>query len=111
MRIDGDSVDDHTHSPATDNHTHPSPISGFTDDDACTMSPQELAVLQTSFNALQEKFVGLMREKADLLDKIQEHEVTILKLSSETETIGMWAIVGQFTKSKGGLYWCHRGCI
>ena len=66
---------DHTHS--LPGHTHP-------------MSPGQLVQLQTSFDALQHKFVSLMREKADLLDKVQEHEVVITKLASETETIGKW---------------------
>ena len=52
------------------------------------VSPELLAALQGSFNALQQKFVTLMAEKAELLDRLQEHEHTILKLSGETETIG-----------------------
>ena len=70
---------DHSHSSPAD-HAHP-------------LSGRELAELQNSFAALQQRFVTLMREKADLLDKIQEHEVVILKLSSETETIGMYTLV------------------
>ena len=58
-------------------HTHSPPLSA-----------EELEVLQNSFNALQGRFVVVMREKADLLDKIQEQEVVIAKLASETEAIG-----------------------
>ena len=43
---------------------------------ALSLSAGQLVELQTSFEALQLKFVELMREKADLLDKI------------ETETMG-----------------------
>ena len=47
-----------------------------------------------------------MREKADLLDKIQEHEVVILRLSSETETIGKCMVAasshGSFKGGEGG---------
>ena len=57
-------------------------------DHAHPLSPQQLSEMQSSFAALQVKFVSLMREKADLLDRIQEHELVIGKLSSETETIG-----------------------
>ena len=52
------------------------------------LSPEKLTEFQTSFNALQQKFVVLMREKADLLEKIEEHELVILKLASEMETVG-----------------------
>ena len=52
------------------------------------LSAEELAILQSCFNALKEKFVVLMREKADLLEKIQEDEMIITKLESETEAIG-----------------------
>lgn len=68
------------------------------DDHAHLLSAGQLVQLQTSFDALQHKFVALMREKADLLDKIQEHEVVILKLASETETIGVCVGMGM-----GGL--------
>ncbi len=57
-------------------------------DNTHTLSPDKLAEFQTSFNALQQKFVVLMREKADLLEKIEEHELVILKLASEMETVG-----------------------
>ena len=63
-------------------------MEGPTHHHAPHMSPHELDVLQSSFNALQQKFVILMKEKADLLEKIQEHEMVILKLASETDTIG-----------------------
>lgn len=62
------------------------------------LSPQQLAEFQTSFNALQQKFVVLMREKADLLEKIEEHEVVIMKLASETDTAG--EVTGNFQLKK-----------
>lgn len=53
------------------------------------LSPLEVLTLETSFNALKDKFVMTMREKADLLDRIQEDEVIISKLSSKVETSGL----------------------
>ncbi len=53
------------------------------------MSADELSLLQHNFNALQGKFVRLVTEKADLLEKLQENEHLIVELSYETETIGM----------------------
>ncbi len=53
------------------------------------MSADELSHLQHNFNALQAKFVHLVTEKADLLEKLQENEHLIVNLSYETETIGV----------------------
>ncbi len=53
------------------------------------MSADELSHLLHNFNALQGKFVRLVTEKADLLEKLQENEHLIVELSYETETIGM----------------------
>lgn len=57
--------------------------------DIHNMSQDELTTLQNNFNALQQRFVALMAEKADLLDQFQEQEHTVTQLASETETIGM----------------------
>ena len=57
--------------------------------DVHNMSVDELTMLQTNFNALQQKFVNLMKEKVELLDKLQENDHLIVQLSYETETIGM----------------------
>lgn len=56
--------------------------------DLHNMSAGDLAVIQTNFNALQQKFVNLMEEKVQLLDKLQENDHLIVQLSHETETIG-----------------------
>lgn len=52
------------------------------------MSQDELTSLQNNFNALQQRFVSLMAEKAELVEQFQEQEHTITQLASETETIG-----------------------
>lgn len=57
--------------------------------DVHNMSADELTMLQTNFNALQQKFINLMKEKVDLLDKLQENDHLIVQLSHETETIGI----------------------
>lgn len=56
--------------------------------DVHNMSADELSLLQHNFSALQAKFVRLMTEKAELLEKLQENEHLIEELSYETETIG-----------------------
>ena len=38
--------------------------------------------------SVQQRFMALMGEKADLLDQLQEQENTVVRLSGETETIG-----------------------
>ena len=56
--------------------------------DVTTLSKEQLLQLQSNFRALQRKFISLMSEKAELLERIQEHEHIIVQLSVETETIG-----------------------
>lgn len=56
------------------------------------MTADQLSRLQQNFNALQGKFVSLMTEKADLLEKLQENEHLIVQLSFETETIGTYVM-------------------
>ncbi len=63
--------------------------------DGPIMTPDQLSLLQQNFNALQGKFVSLMTEKADLLEKLQENEHLIVQLSHETETIGDYISVYQ----------------
>lgn len=53
------------------------------------LSPVQLAELQTSFNALQMKFVSLMREKADLLDLLDEHKMLLTAAAQQAEAIGL----------------------
>lgn len=36
----------------------------------------------------QERYVAVMTEKAELLEKVEQRELTIGQLSGETETIG-----------------------
>lgn len=52
------------------------------------MSPLQLAELQSSFNALQMKFVTLMREKADLLDMLEEHKLLLITAVQQAEAMG-----------------------
>lgn len=56
--------------------------------DVHNMSADELTLLQHNFGALQQKFVHLVSEKVELLEKLQENEHLIVQLSYETETIG-----------------------
>ncbi len=56
--------------------------------DASIMTADQLSLLQQNFHALQAKFVALMTEKAELVEKLQENEHLIVELSYETETIG-----------------------
>ena len=57
--------------------------------DVTQFSKEQLLQLQSNFRALQRKFISLMSEKAELLERIQEHEHVIVQLSVETETIGV----------------------
>ena len=57
--------------------------------DIDNLSQEQLTSLQNNFNALQQRFVALMAEKAEIIDQFQEQEHTIMQLASETETIGM----------------------
>ena len=57
--------------------------------DVTQLSKEQLLQLQSNFRALQMKFISLMAEKAELLERQQEHEHVIVQLSVETETIGV----------------------
>ena len=48
-----------------------------------------LSAVQANFTALQERYVAVMSEKAELLELVEERELTIGRLSGETETIGL----------------------
>ena len=56
--------------------------------DVSQMSSEQILQMQSNFRALQWKFISLMSEKAELLDRLQEQEHVIVQLSVETETIG-----------------------
>ncbi|XP_019855340.1 PREDICTED: golgin subfamily A member 2-like [Amphimedon queenslandica] len=51
--------------------------------------------LQKSFSALQEHFVTVMHDKAELEDRLQESEHRIVQLEGETETIGEYVALYQ----------------
>lgn len=58
------------------------------------LSPLQLVELQTSFDALQMKFVTLMREKADLLDMLEEHKLLLVAAAERAEAIGRCGLSG-----------------
>lgn len=66
-----------------------------------SLSPLQLAELQVSFDALQMKFVTLMREKADLLDMLEEHKLLLVSAAQQAEALGKC----EHYRSGCGLYW------
>ena len=58
------------------------------------MSPVQLAQLQASFEALQVKFVSLMRERADLLDLLEEHKLLLVTSAQRVEAMGGCLLCG-----------------